>query len=251
MKTLKATQKELRKEERFEEAAVLGAASAAAIWSPARAKEEGYPQVPSCTLCGETAPDDHHRVWTCRGLDRNDALIKDSEDLEEKTKQEKDDLPVFWTRGLPPKEWFEVEPPQNCAEERFSEILEEEPIQLDSPEWEGCKPFSDRPRGEFSQDDRWIICAWAIVFVKKEGDVWKLKAAWGKPLEGPVQSAPRAELAAVVAFASGTEGKARLGVDCAYVVEGFEKQRTTAKTTAQTWTCGAPWAAASPKGEAN
>ena len=120
VKTLKATQKELRKEERFEEAAVLGAANAAAIWSPARAKEEGYPQVPSCTLCGETAPDDHHRVWTCRGLDRSDALTKDSEDLEEKAKQEKDDLSVFWTRGLPPKEWFEVEPHKIAPRKGFS-----------------------------------------------------------------------------------------------------------------------------------
>ena len=176
-------------------------------------------------MCGEAAPEDHHRVWACRGLDRSAAALKNSEHLESRDLAEKDILPVFWTRGLPPKEWFEVEPPQASAEEIFFEIeprnLETEPLQLDTAEWVGCKPFSDGSGGEFSQSDRWRRCAWAVALIKKEGDVWKLKAAWGKPLEGPVQSAPRAELAALLAFATGTEGRAELGVDCAYVVDGF------------------------------
>jgi hypothetical protein len=90
-------------------------------------------------------------------------------------------------------------------------------------------PFSDGSGGEFSQSDRWRRCAWAVVLVKKEGEVWKLKAAWGKPLEGTVQSAPRAELAAVLAFAQGTEGDTELGVDCAYVVDGFAKKTHLSK----------------------
>ena len=59
--------------------------------------------------------------------------------------------------------------------------------------------------------------------------MWRRKAAWGKPLEGLVQSAPRAELAAVLAFAEGTEGDAKLGVDCAYVVDGFANKAHLSK----------------------
>lgn len=140
-----------------------------------------------------------------------------------------------------PAQWLQLSPPEIQKEVQvfhlpfYSELLA-------NPIWVGptldmtslFRLYSDGSGGAFSSCCLRRRCAWAIAIIgikhaENHDDTvtqsWKLCGGWSSGLEGSIQTVPRAELAAFLSAIRATSGEAWIGVDSAYVVDGFTSGR--------------------------
>ena len=197
----------LRQAARFDREGALFTFLQGADWTMARRFEAGYCDSPICTRCDAGVPETRtHRLWECAAnATIQDEAIGRSADLVQRAIENAEACPGFWLRGLTPKTWTWLPPPDgNMPIKTWGVLGGGAPFQLDHRHIIG----TDGSGGLFSSDPRLRRCGCGCIVLDRE-----LMAPIGGaafPLAGAIQTVPRSELSALIFVASRTRGAARL-----------------------------------------
>ena len=159
-------------------------------------KERLYGEQPPCSRCGNHQETAAHRFWDCEAnLFIQDDCIAETQGMRDRALEAKQDCPIFWCRGLLPREWLYIPPPPEETE-TFTYGNREA--------WHlGRRVFyTDASGGAHTSDPRLRRVGWATCRLRF-GDGFTSDhniscAAWGA-LAGAYQTVPRVELFAVIA----------------------------------------------------
>jgi len=192
-----------RKEKVNDKAGALETILTGACWSPDRKFQAGiYTEEENfCPKCGVSQCDDLHQNWTCAHLAR-----KTSENAA-RAQEEIVTNPALWLRGILPASLlltYLIPPP--IAK---TEISTFDPLGLTDGMWPSGTYGTDASGGAFSSIPEIRRCGCGIVtMVPGNDDNFDLEWGASFPLEGDIQTVPRAELFTILTLLQNLQHKA-------------------------------------------
>ena len=202
----------------------------AGMWTEERAKRAGYITGGECLLCNKKVEDTvFHTVWECQAvLDAGLEEVMATEGMAMHAKlASKVDREVFWSRGLVPWKWMNIEPePEEACIVTWGPGHEEKMAEGNLCTTE-LTCYLDESGGVHARDVRIRRSGWGLAFLNKpkgnmEEDI-RLVALVAGSLAGLVQTPNRAAIEALLYALKNTSGNLTIMPDSKYLVKGAEK----------------------------
>ena len=190
-----------------------------AMWTRSRKSQCGYNVQELCPRCNRAVDTPFHQVWECKHNESIDSpWVRDTQRLQARAQQEKDEYPCFWIRGVVPAEWTTAQIPPVPEEPivRVWGALSQELYHLPV----GAFMATDASGGDYSADPRLRRVGWGLVAFTSDLKLLGFRFGTLPPGE---QTVPRGELYAAWQAVSCTSGGEELLSDSDYVVKGHRR----------------------------
>jgi hypothetical protein len=191
-----------RKEKVNDKAGALETILTGACWSPDRKCQAGIyiEDENMCPKCGVSPCDDLHQYWMCEHLSQDDHDdISKTQQYVRRAQDEATTNPALWLRGILPASLLLNFPiPQPIQTTQISIF---DPCGLTNAGWPSGTYGTDASGGAFSSIPEIRRCGCGIVTMtpaNDDSDKFDLEWAASFPLEGEIQTVPRAELFAIL-----------------------------------------------------
>ena len=187
-----------RKEKINDKAGALETILVGACWSPDRKFQENIIPLEQnvCAKCGESPCNDLHQFWSCPSLaDDPDEDIQQTQKLIPRALAEQGQFACFWLRGILPAGLFLKETIPLPVIDTTIRVFDPFGITPNGSWWPPGTYGTDASGGEFSSYPEIRRCGCGISAIR---NLTEIEWAASFPLEGEIQTVPRAELFAIL-----------------------------------------------------